>query len=118
MRTYPTTGFLAVALSTAWLLCAGCQPESWSLGDPEVMRISAYELTTSPEQGTAEHKVERSGCTAAQTSCVYPLPATVSLPAGEAQTVTLVDIRANGVSATGGCILLRRSKCFVGRRPF
>ena len=94
-----SVGFVVVAL---WLLCAGCQPESWSLGDPEVMRISAYELTTTPEQGTAAHKVEEVWVySSTDVLGVYPLPATVALPAGEAQTVTLVPgIRANGVSAT------------------
>ena len=66
------------------------------------MRVSAYELTTTPEQGTAAHKVEEVWVySSTDVLGVYPLPATVALPAGEAQTVTLVPgIRANGVSAT------------------
>ena len=66
------------------------------------MRVSAYELTTTPEQGTAAHKVEEVWVySSTDVLGVYPLPATVALPAGEAQTVTLVPgIRANGVTAT------------------
>ena len=41
---------------------------------------------------------------------VYPLPATVALPAGEAQTVTLVPgIRANGVAALAAFTLFTKS---------
>ena len=80
----------------------GCRPEDWDLGAPEVLRVSEYDLLTTPAQGTAEHKVEEVWVySATDVVGVYPLPATVALPAGEPQTLTLVPgIRANGVAAT------------------
>ena len=42
-------------LVLSWL---GCRPEDWDLGAPEVLRISEYDLVTTPAQGTAAHKVE------------------------------------------------------------
>ena len=72
------------------------------MGAPEVLRISEYELVTTPAQGTAAHKVEEVWVySATDVVGVYPLPATVALPAGEPQTLTLVPgIRANGIAAT------------------
>ena len=81
---------------------AGCQTDRWDLGAPEVLRVSDYELATTPSQGTAAHRVEEVWIySATDVVGVYPLPATVALPAGEEATYTLVPgIRANGVSAT------------------
>ena len=80
----------------------GCRPEDWDLGAPEVLRISEYDLVPTPAQGTAAHKVEEVWVySATDVVGVYPLPATVALPAGEPQTLTLVPgIRANGIAAT------------------
>ena len=80
----------------------GCRPESWDLGEPEVIHVSEYTLTTTPTQGTAEHRVEEVWVySATDVIGVYPLPATISLPAEESATYTLVPgIRANGVAAT------------------
>lgn len=91
-----------MALGAAVICATGCQSDSWDLGQPEVMRISEYELSTTPAQGSAMHKVEEVWVyNATDVLGVYPLPATVALPAGEAQTVTLVPgIRANGVAAS------------------
>lgn len=84
------------------VLWSGCQPESWDLGAPEVLEISEYTLTTTPLQGTAQHGVEEVWVySATDVLGVYPLPARVTLPAGEPQTLTLLPgIRANGVAAT------------------
>lgn len=91
-----------MALGAAVICATGCRSDSWDLGQPEVMRISEYELSTTPAQGSAMHKVEEVWVyNATDVLGVYPLPATVALPAGEAQTVTLVPgIRANGVAAS------------------
>lgn len=80
----------------------GCQADRWDLGAPEVLRVSEYELATTPSQGTAAHRVEEVWIySTTDVVGVYPLPATVALPAGEEATYTLVPgIRANGVSAT------------------
>jgi hypothetical protein len=80
----------------------GCEPSSWDLGAPELIHVSEYELTTTPSQGTAAHRVEEVWVySATDVVGVYPLPATVAIPQGEAQSITLVPgIRANGVSAT------------------
>ena len=80
----------------------GCQPEVWDLGEPEVIRVSEFELNTTPSQGTSEHRVEEVWVySATDVVGVYPLPATIALPQGEPATYTLVPgIRANGVSAT------------------
>ena len=72
-------------------LWSGCQPESWDLGAPEVLEISEYTLTTTPLQGTAQHGVEEVWVySATDVLGVYPLPARVTLPAGEPQTLTLL----------------------------
>ncbi|MEC7950668.1 MAG: hypothetical protein VX190_04850 [Bacteroidota bacterium] len=99
-RSWRGTGPLWVCLLVlSWV---GCRPEDWDLGAPEVLRVSEYDLLTTPAQGTAEHKVEEVWVySATDVVGVYPLPATVALPAGEPQTLTLVPgIRANGVAAT------------------
>ena len=86
MSAVPQTGSVGFAVLALWLLCAGCQPESWSLGDPEVMRVSAYELTTN--EAPPRTKWRRWVYSSTDVLGVYPLPATVALPAGEAQTVS------------------------------
>ena len=70
---------------------AGCQTDRWDLGAPEVLRVSDYELATTPSQGTAAHRVEEVWIySTTDVVGVYPLPATVALPAGEEATYTLV----------------------------
>ena len=99
-RSWRGTGPLWVCLLVlSWV---GCRPEDWDLGAPEVLRVSESDLLTTPAQGTAEHKVEEVWVySATDVVGVYPLPATVALPAGEPQTLTLVPgIRANAVSYT------------------
>ena len=55
-RSWRGTGPLWVCLLVlSWV---GCRPEDWDLGAPEVLRVSEYDLLTTPAQGTAEHKVE------------------------------------------------------------
>ena len=89
-----------------WMLWAvalfGCDASQWDPGAPEVLEVSSYTLTTTPEQGTNSHRVEEVWVYgAADVLGVYPLPATIALPQGQPQTVTLVPgIRANGVAAT------------------
>ena len=92
--------FGVVILSAITLF--GCKPETWDLGEPEVIYVSEYTLTTTPAQGTAAHRVEEVWVySTTDVIGVYPLPATIALPAGEAATYTLVPgIRANGVAAT------------------
>ena len=87
--------FWAIALT-------GCDVSQWDPGAPEVLEVSSYTLTTTPEQGTNSHRVEEVWVYgAADVLGVYPLPATIALPQGAPQTVTLVPgIRANGVAAT------------------
>ncbi|MDA0946254.1 MAG: hypothetical protein O2791_04325 [Bacteroidetes bacterium] len=89
-------------LATLVGLGSGCHVESWDPGAPEVLAVGAYQLTTSPEQGTAEHRVEEVWVySPTEVLGVYPLPATVTLPSGEATTLTLVPgIRANGIAST------------------
>jgi hypothetical protein len=91
---------LAVAMLVVGAV--GCQSDTWDLGAPEVILVSEYELATSPSEGTAAHRVEEVWVySTTDVVGVYPLPATVALPAGQEATYTLVPgIRANGVSAT------------------
>ena len=86
----------------AMLSLTGCRPDQWDLGAPEVLQISDYVLNTTPAEGTARHKVEEVWVySETDVVGVYPLPATVTLPGGEPQTLTLVPgIRANGIAAT------------------
>lgn len=87
-----------------WVLLGitGCTVEEWNPGQPEVLEISAYQLTTTPEQGTARHRVEEVWVySSTDVLGVYPLPAQVALPSGSPQALTLVPgIRANGIAST------------------
>ena len=79
-----------------------CQPEGWDPGQPEVLEVSAFELTTTAPQGSARHGVEEVWVySESEKLGVYPLPAQVALAPGMAQTLILwPGIKANGVSAT------------------
>ena len=94
--------FACVAIVVTLGIWTACTPEKWDLGSPELIHISEYNLTTTPEQGTAEHRVEEVWLySTTDVLGVYPLPATVALPSGNPEALTLVPgIRANGVSAT------------------
>ena len=94
--------FACVAIVVTLGIWTACTPEKWDLGSPELIHISEYNLTTTPEQGTAEHRVEEVWVySTTDVLGVYPLPATVALPSGHPEALTLVPgIRANGVSAT------------------
>ncbi|HAT47729.1 MAG TPA: hypothetical protein DCS71_02285 [Flavobacteriales bacterium] len=93
---------MPLLFSMAMLSLTGCRPDQWDLGAPEVLQISDYVLNTTPAEGTARHKVEEVWVySETDVVGVYPLPATVTLPGGEPQTLTLVPgIRANGIAAT------------------
>ena len=98
--------YLRVVKRGLWMFWAaallGCDTSQWDPGAPDVLEVSTYTLITTPEQGTNSHRVEEVWVYgAADVLGVYPLPATIALPQGEPQTVTLVPgIRANGVAAT------------------
>lgn len=84
------------------VILASCQPSAWDPGQPEVLEVSAFSLSTSAAQGTAEHGVEEVWVYGESEKLgVYPLPAQVALPPNVSQTLLLwPGIKANGVSAT------------------
>lgn len=91
-----------LAVIVCGMLWVACQSSVGDLGAPELIHVSEYELTVTPQQGTAQHRVEEVWVySATDVLGVYPLPATVALPSGNPETLTLVPgIRANGIAAT------------------